>query len=178
MALPPARITLAVAPPHAVFKIAGRAAVERARDFKAAVENLGSSGIRDVYLDLSECLLMDSMFSGILANLARGPGPRFTLLQANARITDLLDNLGALRFVRLGLPTETIPEAGSASAVDALPADKRATAECCLEAHRFLMGLKVENQTKFETLEKYLEAELRAMPAPAAEPPLPLAPAR
>ncbi len=171
MPLPPAKITIAVAGPNAVIKVAGRAAVERARDFKSAVENLSGSGIRDVYLDLSECLLMDSMFSGVVANLASGDGPRFTLVDANARVLDLLDNLGALRSVRVASSEDRAPSVGDGKELAALPTDKRAMAECCLEAHRFLMDLKTENRAKFETLEKYLEAEIRSLsPAHAARP--------
>ena len=172
MPLPPAKITIAVAGPNAVIKVAGRAAVERARDFKSAVESLSGSGIRDVYLDLSECLLMDSMFSGVVANLASGGGPRFTVVVANARVLDLLDNLGALRSVRVAHSEERAPAAGDGTELAALPTDKRAMAECCLEAHRFLMDLKTENRAKFETLEKYLEAEIRSMaPTHAARSP-------
>ncbi len=169
MPLPPAKIQLAIAGPTAVIKITGRAAVERARDFKTAIESLRATGVRDVYLDLSECLLMDSMFSGVLANLASENGPRFTLVDANARVTDLLDNLGALRAVRLARSDDKVPELGESAELASLPADKLATAECCLEAHRFLMDLKSENRSKFETLERFLETEIRELSAAAAK---------
>lgn len=171
MALPPAKILLACAPPVAVVTVAGRAAVERTRDFRAAVERLGQLGVKEVHVDLSGCLLMDSMFSGTLANLAADGGLRFTVFNANERIADQLENLGALKFIRLARGDEAASDAGPAAEVPALPADRRATAESCLEAHRFLMAIKEENRAKFETLERFLEDEIRAMPpSPPAAP--------
>ncbi len=172
MAFPPARISLAVSVPQAVIKVAGRAAVERTRDFKAAVQNLAVIGVREIFIDLSECLLMDSMFSGMVANLAAGPDLRFTLVDANQRVTDLLANLGALELFRVAHAREGMPDLGPVKELPVTCYDKRATTECCLEAHRFLMELQQENKARFETLEKVLQAELDA-PAPAE----PMAPA-
>ena len=164
MAFPPARITVAVGVPKAVIKVAGRAAVERTRDFKAAVQNLAAGGVREIHVDLSECLLMDSMFSGMVATLASGPELKFTLVDANQRVTDLLANLGALRFFQLASGTEGTPEVGPAVELPVSAYEKRATTECCLESHLFLMRLQKENEARFQTLEKVLQAELSELP--------------
>ena len=179
MALPPARISLAVAVPNAVIKVAGRAAVERSRDFKMTVQNLEAIGVREFYLDLSQSLVMDSMFTGVVANLASGPNLKFTLVDANQRVTDLLANLGALQFFSVLQGLEGVPEVGPARDVPPSTYEKLATTECCLESHRFLMGLQAENRARFGNLEKVLEAELLAAPsgAPVERVPPPASPA-
>jgi anti-anti-sigma regulatory factor len=173
MALPSAKISVAVSVPVAVVRIEGRAASERSRDFKLALQRLASTGVREVFLDLSGCLLMDSMFSGVLSNLALHGGLRFTLVDANERILDLMDNLGALPHVRILRAEEGAPCLGPAEELAALPLDKRAVTELCLEAHRFLMELKAENRAKFATLETFLEAELKSLSLPATPVPPP-----
>ena len=171
MPLPGCKLTYLVEPPTAFIKIAGRAAVEGARDFKGLVERLNADGIPQFCLDLSECLLMDSTFSGVLAGMATRLGDktpdgcsRFLLVKPNERIRDLLDSLGVLPLVtvienqggsRIG---ETEVAIGGSS--------KKQVAECCLEAHRLLMALNPENVSKFRELTKTLENQLQASPTP------------
>lgn len=155
--------------PTAYLRVTGRAAVERARDFKSLVQRLNGQGIRKFCLDLTECRIMDSTFSGVLAALAselgplpEGAGTRFVLVNPNERVRDLLDNLGVLPLVtvlegaRSDVPAEGAEELARGS-------ESRAeTAECCLDAHRFLMALSPQNIPKFRDLTRVLEAERAA----------------
>jgi len=168
MAAPSPKISVAVEPPAAYLKIAGRAAVESSRDFKALVLKLSATGIRYFILDLRECLLMDSTFSGVLAGLVALPSAQpgtptlccFTLVQPNERVADLLDNLGVMPLVQriqegdVQTPSVSFEE---------LPPGQHTKAEIatnCLEAHRILMALKPENVAKFRSLEQTLAAQL------------------
>lgn len=165
------RILVLVEPPTAFIRCVGRAGAERARDFKQLVGRLESQGIRQVCLDLTECKLMDSTFSGVLAALATGPNPavapppgcpEFVLVNPNERVRDLLDNLGVL-------PRVTVLE-GQTSAAPATPAVELAPGsqsrddvrDACLDAHRFLMALDPRNVPKFQELTRALEAEKAA----------------
>ncbi len=168
MAAVGSKITVAVDPPCAYLRITGRAAVESSRDFKALILQLTSEGISRFVLDLRDCLLMDSTFSGVLAGLvspraSEPPRPlalEFTVVQPNERVTDLLDNLGVLPLVRR-LNSSPIPVSGPID--QEMPAgvhSKTEVAECCLEAHQILMALKPENVAKFRSLEQVLTAQL------------------
>lgn len=165
-------MTYMVAPPTAFIKVTGRAAVEGARDFRDLVEQLQREGIAQFCLDFSECLLMDSTFSGVLAHLATALGPpaanecpRIVLSRPNERIRDLLDSLGVLPMVGL-LEDLAQQPAGSMTEVGVGSSSKRQVAECCLESHRLLMALRPENVAKFQELTRTLERQLQSPPSP------------
>ncbi len=166
MPLPGCKLTYLVEPPTAFIKIAGRAAVEGAREFKGLIERLHGEGIPQFCLDLSECLLMDSTFSGVLAGLATrfgnktlAGGFRFVLANPNERVRDLLDSLGVLALMPVvnsgaaGMGTGTIVEhVGQGSS-------REEVAECCLEAHRLLMTLNEANRGRFLPVVEMLRSQ-------------------
>ena len=159
--------------PTAYVRCVGRAAVERARDFKTLVQRLDREGIRRFCLDLTECKLMDSTFSGVLAALATElgaqaragtDGPRFVLVNPNERIRDLLDNLGVLPLVAVLNSAEHSHPSGTGEELAADAASREETAQCCLDAHKFLMALDPRNVPKFRELTRVLEAETTGTP--------------
>lgn len=161
-----------VAHPTAFIKVTGRAAVEGARDFRSLVERLQREGASQFCLDLSECLLMDSTFSGVLAHFASTLGPeagshcpRIVLSRPNDRIRDLLDSLGVLSLMGV-LEDLAQQPAGGLTEVDVGTSSKRQVAECCLESHRLLMALRPENVAKFQELTRTLEQQLQSPPSP------------
>lgn len=167
MALPGCKILVSAEPPTAIIKIAGRAAAESAREFQLLVQRLHGDGTACFCLDLTGCLLMDSTFSGVLAGLAGEPGtkaapnrPQFTLVGANARVLDLLDNLGVLGLVQVLTGGELLAgrEGGAEIALGEVTKDD--TTRCCLEAHRLLMQLKPENAAKFRPVVELIERQL------------------
>jgi len=165
-----ARIFIASATHHAQIRIVGRAAVDRSRDFDQAVRCLAGEGVRDLHLDLKDCLLMDSTFIGALATLAEqgeggNPFVRFTLVNASSRILDGLANLEVLaRFTVAQGPSPMPTAANSEFELPAQSADKRASLEFCLKAHRKLMELSPANQERFKDVERVLAAELDSNP--------------
>jgi anti-anti-sigma regulatory factor len=168
MAAMVSKMTVAVDPPRAIVKITGRAAVEGARDFKALVLRLSGEGVHHFVLELGDCPLMDSTFSGVLAGLAtthfhgqsRQASDRFTVVNANERITDLLDNLGVLPLIeQVHVRMEAGP--GEQISLTSDPGSHQEVTACCLEAHRILMALKPENVAKFKAVEQVLVATLR-----------------
>lgn len=170
MPLPGSKILVWVVPPTAFVRLEGRATVERARDFKVLVTRLDAEGIERFCVDLTDCKLMDSTFSGILAALATELGPstggpaRFVLVNPNARVHDLLDNLGILPLVSLVEGENWVLPEGVATEVAAGPSSKKETALCCLDAHRFLSAIKPENRDKFADVTQILEREVALMP--------------
>ena len=169
MPVPSCTLSVWIQPPTAFIKLGGRAAAESARDFKALVNRLYTEGTLSFCLDLSNCLLMDSTFSGVVAGLAQSFGPepvggckRFTLVNPNARVRDLLDNLGVLDLVHVLEGEPVMRPDGTVEEVVRVGADRKEMTACCLEAHRLLMALKPENQAKFQEVTRMLEAQLTA----------------
>ena len=158
------------------IRIAGRATFQSSVDFKTLVTSLWQQGKPRFILELSECQLMDSTFLGIMAGLglkfaseqrvpnSEGAGRRATLelLNASARVLDLLDNLGISHlFQLLECPP---PQTGQLSPVPpAAPtaAGKLEISKACLEAHRLLMEINPNNVPKFKDVTRFLEEDLK-----------------
>lgn len=163
------QILVWVESPRACVRVVGRAAVEGARQFKVLVQRLESQGIHQFCIDLGECRIMDSTFSGVLAALASDPGScpagcddsRFTVINPNDRVRDLLDNLGVLPLVRVVEGTTLRMPGGGVEEIATPTSSKSESARCCLEAHQFLMDLKPENRPRFAEVTRLLEEQLK-----------------
>ena len=159
-------------------KVAGRANFSGSVDFKTLVTSLWDKGYHHFVLDLSECLLMDSTFLGVLAGLglkfnnhAPSPAPQapqtnghhaIELLNPSPRISDLLENLGITHLfdIRRGpATTECLV------ALDHAPAatDRREVQKTCLEAHQTLMDVNPANIPKFKDVAQFLAEDLKKM---------------
>ena len=160
MPLPGCKISLGVDGDTAYIRLVGRAAAESVLSFEAAVHRLQSTGVRRFVLDLSEILLMDSGFSGMISGLVRDSGLSFVLHRPPQRILDTFADHGVIELVTQLPPAEAagIPEAGPAE--ELAPGTRAEVLRCCLEAHRTLMALKPENVAKFQMVEQYLAREL------------------
>ena len=148
-------------------KIAGRANYVSSPDFKTLLNGLTGKGYRRFIIDLSECMLMDSTFLGVLAGFGlkmppdNSSQPGIELLNANARVAELLENLGVARLFKmtggaLQLPGDTkngTPEPAS-------PTREEVT-RTCLEAHQTLMAMNPENAARFKDVAQFLAEDLK-----------------
>src|SRR5713226_1135296 len=90
----------------ACVRIKGRANFTSSIDFKTLVNELTRQGRNYFVLDLSECVLMDSTFLGVLAGFglkmlppsSEPNGRAIELVGANPRIAELLENLGVIHL--------------------------------------------------------------------------------
>src|SRR5260221_6837464 len=69
MSTPSANLSVLVGKNFACVKIAGRANFTSSPDFKTLLAELSQKGYGHFIIDLSECVLMDSTFLGVLAGL-------------------------------------------------------------------------------------------------------------
>ncbi|MSU36386.1 MAG: anti-sigma factor antagonist [Pedosphaera sp.] len=162
--------------PIACLKVIGRATAKQAPGFAKAIEGMQSRGVCQFIVDLSECLTMDSTFSGKLvffalanlpAPLSPEKGKRFILVRPNAAILDLLDTLYVMEFFTIAhaydgasLPT------GEAREQPVTPVEKSDVNECCLDAHQVLSQLHPKNAEKFKDVVRFLEEELASKATP------------
>jgi len=168
MSTPAADISVLVGKKFACVKIRGRANFTASIDFDRLVNGLREKGCLCFVIELSECALMDSTFLGVLAGLglkmteghAAANGHSVELLNTNARIAELLENVGVLHLFKISqgqcAPAETLEpcahEAGEHS--------REELARACLEAHQTLMAINPGNAARFKDVAKFLAEDL------------------
>jgi anti-sigma B factor antagonist len=164
-------MSVAVLEHTAFVKIPGRANFGSSVDFKTLVNELRTHGVDRFILDLGDCITMDSTFLGVLAGLALrnadgketapdGEKLQLELLNPNARVADLLDNLGVVQLfnvVHQEKPcTELFEPVNNSSAPS-----REEVSRTCLEAHQLLMQINPDNIPKFKEVTQFLAEDLR-----------------
>jgi len=171
MSTPSAKLLVLAGAKFACIKIVGRANFTSSIDFKTLVNELRNKGYTYFVLDLSECMLMDSTFLGVLA----GFGLKFTssdgdqkpieLLNPNARITELLENLGVLHLFKTTQGPLELPGCETRTHEPLNPSKEDVT-RACLEAHQTLMDINPNNVSKFKEVTRFLAEDLKWMKGP------------
>ena len=157
----------------ACIKIAGRANFTTSIDFKLLINELSEKGFVCYVLDLSECMLMDSTFLGVLSGLAlkmqeartgNGHDQVIELLNANPRNLESLESLGVLHLFRVLTGADRLPAelALHAAAPTATPTREEVTRNC-LEAHKTLMKICPANIPKFKEVTQFLAEDLKKL---------------
>ena len=148
----------------ACIRIIGRANFTSSVDFKTLVDDLRQKGCNCFVLDLSECVLMDSTFLGVLAGLglkltSGNGGPvrhGVELFNPSARISELLETLGVLHLFKI--TQGTLNPTAPAQTLEHTPASpsRAEVTRTCLEAHRTLMELSPANAARFKDVAQFL----------------------
>jgi anti-sigma B factor antagonist len=174
MNTPAAQIWVQAGKECACIKIQGRANFTSSIDFNAVLTQLRERGYGHFIIELSECALMDSTFLGVLA----GFGLRMTqpngavslhpveLHNANARITELLENLGVLYLFTTTQGDLDYMDEADAQSHDVTAHSHEEVTRTCLEAHRTLMDINPNNITRFKDVTKFLAEDLKRIKAP------------
>src|SRR5436190_2706465 len=173
MAKAPPVMSVAVVEHTAFVKIPGRANFTSSVDFKTLVTELRAQGVDHYVLDLGECVTMDSTFLGVLAGIAlrHVDGKRHDdteklhsdLLNPNARIADLLDNLGVMNLFTIShqkTPCTAIFEPLNNNGPEPT---REEMSQTCLEAHQLLMKINPDNIPKFKDVTQFLAEDLRKL---------------
>ena len=169
MSTGPAKLSVLVGEQFACIRISGRANFSSSIDFKTLVNELRARGYSYFVLDLTECVLMDSTFLGVLAGFGlkmqatQNEAAAIELRNANERITELLENLGVLHLFTLvqgpcklqGAPEEVCSSRAKPS--------KEEVTRACLEAHETLMAINPQNTAKFKEVTAFLSEDLKKL---------------
>jgi anti-sigma B factor antagonist len=168
MATPSAKMSVLACTDFVCVKIAGRANFTYGPDFKTLLTELVRKGCDHFIIDLSECVLMDSTFLGILAgfglklNKAGAPdGHGIELLNPNSRIADLLENLGALHLFKVTTGTLQLPGDVSVQTPEAINPTRQQITRTCLEAHQSLVAANPDNAVRFKDVTRFLAEDLK-----------------
>jgi anti-anti-sigma regulatory factor len=154
----------------ACVKIAGRANFSFSFDFKTLLAELVQKGYGHFIIDLSECVLMDSTFLGVLAEFGLkispqdAPNPQgIELLNPNQRITELLENLGALHLFKVLTGTLQLPDDVQTCMPEAINPTHEQITRTSLEAHQTLMAVHPDNVARFKEVTQFLAEDLKKL---------------
>lgn len=152
-------------------RLSGRANFTSSVDFKTLVHELLQKGYAYFVLDLSECALMDSTFLGVLTGFGlklTSPQPdhverMIELFNPNARIAELLENLGVLHLFKVTQGEVILPE--KTQPLDHTPSDstRAEITQACLEAHQTLMNVNPGNVPRFKDVAAFLAEDLKKL---------------
>jgi len=162
-----AKLFVLVGEQFACIKIIGRADFSSSVDFKTVMNELLRKGYRFFVLELSECVLMDSTFLGVLAGfgLKTGQGSdkgvTIQLLNANARVMGLLDNLGVLHLFTIKQGELAVADDADMRPHTPVASTRQELTRACLEAHQTLMQLNPGNVSKFKEVTRFLAEDLK-----------------
>jgi hypothetical protein len=87
------------------------------------------------------------------------------LFNPNARIADLLENLGVLHLFKVQQGTVCLPEETSPHDHIAANPSRETVTQTCLEAHHTLMDLHPDNVAKFKDVTAFLAEDLKKLKA-------------
>lgn len=168
MALPSAKLSVLVGKDFACVKIAGRANFTFSPDFKTLLAELIQKGYGHFIIDLSDCVLMDSTFLGVLAGFGirlnratAGNGGPIELANPNARVTELLENLGVLQLFKiLNGSLQLSGEVCVQTPAPVNPSHEEIT-RTSLEAHQALMEVNPDNVPRFKDVAQFLAEDLK-----------------
>jgi anti-anti-sigma factor len=162
-------LMMRIAEPYVFIKINGRATCQNSVDFKSLIRDLMEKGYKRFVMDLSNCLIMDSTFLGVLAGTgvrinrenSNGSACRIRLVNPNDRVSGLLDNLGVL-------PVFDVVNEPADPAEDYEPVPPReengiSHVELCktsLEAHEALEEINEDNKEKFKDVKKLIREKI------------------
>jgi anti-sigma B factor antagonist len=171
MSSPSAKMMVSVGKTFACVKIVGRANFTSSIDFKALLDELLAKKYAWFVLDLTDCMLMDSTFLGVLAGLGlKLNGPQgdnvartLELFNPNVRIQELLENLGVLHLFKISQGQIKFPETTESREVTPGNPDRVEAKLTCLEAHQTLMEINPDNVSKFKELTQFLAEDLKKL---------------
>jgi anti-anti-sigma regulatory factor len=173
-----AKLLVCVGDKFACIKIIGRANFSSSIDFKTVINELRQKSYTHFVVELSECVLMDSTFLGVLTGFGLRLAPSeaqpesraLELLNPNARITELLENLGVIHLFSLAQGELAELHCRVAhTEVSPLNPSKEEVTRACLEAHETLMAANPKNIAKFKEVTAFLAEDLKKVEVKQAD---------
>jgi anti-sigma B factor antagonist len=165
-----AKLLVYVCDKLACVKITGRANFTSSIDFKTLLNELLEQGYICFVLDLTDCMLMDSTFLGVLAGFGlklggtngQTNGRSIELMNPNPRVADLLDNLGVMHLFHV-ISGPVPPVNGEQTVVREVNPTREEVVSNCLEAHKTLMEIDPANVPKFKEVTLFLAEDLKKL---------------
>jgi anti-anti-sigma factor len=168
MSTPSANLKVLVGKNFACVRIAGRANFTSSPDFKTLLAELAQKGYARFIIDLSACVLMDSTFLGVLVGFGLKMNPKgvpgeckIELLNANDRVAELLENLGALHLFKVTSGSLDLPDDVKTCTPESVNPTREEITRTSLEAHETLMSVNPDNVARFKDVTQFLAEDLK-----------------
>jgi anti-anti-sigma factor len=168
MSTPSANLRVLVGKNFACVKIAGRANFTSSPDFKTLLAELSQKGYARFIIDLSSCVLMDSTFLGVLVGFGLKMNPKgvpggcsIELLNANERVAELLENLGAIHLFKITSGALELPDDIKTCTPESVNPTREEITRTSLEAHQTLMEVNPDNYARFKDVTQFLAEDLK-----------------
>ena len=165
-----ANLSVLVGKNFACIKISGRANFASSPDFKTLLSELAQKKFCHFIIDLSECVLMDSTFLGVLAGFGMKLNPQgapaergIELHNATSRVSELLENLGAAHLFKLNSGPIKLPADVTTCTPESINPSHEQIARTSLEAHQTLMAMNPENVARFKDVAQFLAEDLKSL---------------
>jgi anti-anti-sigma regulatory factor len=170
---PAGTLMVAIFGDSAWVKISGRANFTSSIDLKNLVNRLWENGYRHLVFNVGDCVIMDSTFLGVLAGIglnfaeskSRGVDCLVEIANPNARISDLLENLGVAHLFNVISTPEISGQKFESLSSENENFSRADVTRTCLEAHKTLMALSPANADKFKDVAQFLAEDLKKLEA-------------
>jgi anti-anti-sigma regulatory factor len=166
----PANVSVLIGKKTACLRVTGRANFACSPDFKTVLTELSAKGFRHFVIDLSECVLMDSTFLGVLCGFGMKLNPKgcvagtgIELFNATPRVTELLENLGAAHLFHMKTGVVELPANAQACQPESIHPSHEQITRTSLEAHQALMAMNPENVARFKDVTQFLAEDLKCI---------------
>ena len=164
-----AKLMVAVRDQVVFIKINGRGDFNLSLDLRKLIDELRLRGYCRFVFELSDCVMMDSTFLGILSGEGLkscgsivAPGPALELMNPIPRIAETLENLGVAHLFKithcpdsLAVKYEALAETDDKS--------KTEVTRNCLDAHKTLMDVNPANVHRFKDVADFLAQDLKRL---------------
>ena len=168
--MPNANISVLVGKKIACLRVTGRANFAGSPDFKTVLAELSTKGYKHFVIDLSECVLMDSTFLGVLCGFGMKLNPKgcvagtgIELFNATTRVAELLENLGAAHLFNMKFGAVELPADAHACVPESTNPTHEQITRTSLEAHETLMAMNPENVARFKDVTQFLAEDLKCL---------------
>ncbi len=176
MTTPAASISVFACDEFACVRITGRANFTLGVEFKTLLSELEAHGFGHFIFELSDCVLMDSTFLGILTGfglkqqqLHGEDQPSIVELRnPHERVAELIENLGVLSLFNIARGPLCPPEKMHVVAHQVAQPSREETTRVCLEAHEKLVEANADNAQRFKDVTRFLAEDLKRMKKPGA----------
>lgn len=165
-------IYVAITATRAIARVQGRASFKMSGPLKEFGLDAIARGLKELLLDMEDCVSLDSTFMGVLAGLAfrmkKTSEGQVVLLNLSPKTHSLIRTLGLDRLVK-AYRVDELPDAyrnlmGEDTPLDALERGAESqleTAQTMLEAHENLLAVSDENRPRFKDVLSYLRDDIR-----------------
>ncbi len=165
-----ANISVLIGKKTACLRIAGRANFACSPDFKTVLSEVSAKGYKHFVIDLTECVLMDSTFLGVLCGFGMKLNPKgavaghgIELLNATTRVAELLENLGAAHLFHMTTGAVEMPADAQPCQPETINPSHEQITRTSLEAHQTLMAMNPENVARFKDVAQFLSEDLKSL---------------